>query len=148
MKINIIGNNGELIADYGTEGTKTYNNKCFLLAVADGIMSIYPHKYDKASLLRLLISYAEGADVKKDEIDTTKDVDLIQQLEIRFGIHIHVRSGYNGSLAYIDGSKPIKDGKVVNVLHLADTPGDAQYGHYVCVEFYDCLGGFVPQFLV
>ena len=144
MEINLIDNNGVLTADYGVTGTETSTNKCFLLAVADGIMSVYPGRHNRSNLLRELISFADGAGVQKNEmVDTSLHSELIQQLERHFGIQIHVRSSYDGSLAYIDDSKPIKDGKVVNVLGLTDTPGDAIYGHFVCVAFHDCLGGFV-----
>ena len=143
MEINLIDNNGVLTADYGVTGTETSTNKCFLLAVADGIMSVYPGRHNRANLLRALISFADSAGVQKNEmVDTSRHSELIQQLERHFGVQIHVRSSY-GSLAYIDDSKPIKDGKVVNVLCLTDTSGDALYGHFVCVAFHDCLGGFV-----
>ena len=143
LKINIIDNNGVVNADYGVTSVETSRNKCFLLAVAEGIMNIYLHKYDRAKLHRALISFSEAAGVKEnDMIDTSEHFELIQNIERHFGVQIHVRSAYNGSLAYINGD-PIEDNKVLNVLCFTDIPGDVLYGHFVYVAFRGCLGGFI-----
>ena len=122
--------------DYGMSGTKTYLNKCFLIAVADGIMEIYPGRYTRDNLLRMLISYAGGAGVGDNEmIDTSNPTHMAmtQDIESRFNVEIHVRTSLHETIGYIFSSRPIRDSSVVNLLCLTDVPGDVKYGHFVGV---------------
>ena len=143
LGFDIINNDGVITADYGSY-KETYGNKCFLRAVADGIMRVHPKKYEIGFLYRLLISLALFAGVGRDEmIDTTMHMDMIRQIEKRCDVQIHVRSSKGGFPAYMNSSRPVIDGRVVNVLCLTDSQGDELYGHFVCAGYHDCLGGFM-----
>ena len=142
MGIRTINNNGSIIVDYGVTGTKNYSNKCFLLAFADGLINMRPNQYKREVLLRQLVSYASSFGIDADAmVDIPEHSSLLQELENRFDIQIHVRSAHNGALSYIDSSKPLREGKVINVLCPSHVARDVLYGHFICVAFHNCLGG-------